>query len=495
MGKGAVGPQPSAISGSTSTVHSYNHVSTRRKDFAIPFLTVLADVVAMECAFLASYWIRFESALTEVAEVKLGTPPLEAYIVGSLFVIPVWLWLFKSRGMYNPRRNVYFSDEFFAIVRLVFLGMLVVMSAAFFYRAFSFSRLVFGILGLAAVAFISLGRFAMLKYEQRWYRSGNDIKNAILVGVNDGARRVVERINAHPSLGYNIVGYFSTPKRNGKPPAGLPRLGSVRDVARYAKQHGIDIAFIALQDSEHALLYPLVQECEGFNIELMLVPDVLELLTSQVKLKTIEGIPFIPVKSLPMSSWNQITKRTFDVVAASLALVLLSPILLIIAALVKLTTSGPVFFSQVRVGLDGVGFPVLKFRSMSVDAEQKSGPVWAQKDDPRTTSVGKFLRRFSLDELPQLFNVLKGEMSIVGPRPERPHFVEKFKTEIPRYLERHRVKTGMTGWAQVNGLRGNAPIAERTKYDVFYVENWSLVFDLKIIFKTIRAVLFGEDAY
>ncbi len=176
-------------------------------------------------------------------------------------------------------------------------------------------------------------------------------------------------------------------------------------------------------------------------------------------------------------------------------LILVSPILLLIALLVKLESRGPVFYKQERVGLDGNLFSVLKFRSMRLDAEANSGPVWAQKNDPRATRVGRFLRRFSLDELPQLINVLRGDMSLVGPRPERQHFVDQFKAEIPKYLERHRVKTGMTGWAQVNGLRGNAPISERTKYDVYYVENWSLVFDLKIIMKTLRAVLFGEDAY
>ncbi len=468
---------------------------TPRKDFVIPLLTVCSDVIAIEAAFLASYWIRFQSPLAELVEVMLGFPPVEAYLVGSVFVIVVWLWLFQSRGMYAPRRNVYFSDEFFAIVRLVFLGMLAVMSAAFFYRAFSFSRLVFAILGATSVTFISLGRFAMLKFEQAWYRKGRDIKRAVIVGTNEAARRVVERINAHPSLGYQVVGFFSAQQPDATSSMPLPRLGMMSDVAAYAIANGIDTIFIALQDSEHQQLFPLVQDCEGFNIELLLVPDVLELLTSQVKVRTIEGIPFIPVKSLPMSVWNQIVKRTFDLAVASLLLIFISPIFALVAALVKLTSPGPIFFPQERVGLDGKSFPVLKFRSMHIGAEQASGPVWAQKNDPRATVIGKFLRRFSLDELPQLLNVLKGDMSIVGPRPERPHFVEQFKSHVPKYLDRHRVKTGMTGWAQVNGLRGNAPIEERTKYDIYYVENWSLVFDLKIILKTIRAVLFGEDAY
>jgi exopolysaccharide biosynthesis polyprenyl glycosylphosphotransferase len=218
-------------------------------------------------------------------------------------------------------------------------------------------------------------------------------------------------------------------------------------------------------------------------------------MTSRVRVEEIEGVPFIQVREASLTTWNRILKRSFDILFAFIIILLASPLLLTLALLIKITSPGPIFFLQERVGLDGTLFRVMKFRTMKTDAEKETGPVWAMKNDPRTSSVGRILRRFSLDELPQLFNVLRGEMSLVGPRPERPFFVERFKDEIPKYLDRHRVKTGMTGWAQVNGLRGNAPIEERTKFDVYYVENWSLVFDVKIILKTLRAVLFGKDAY
>jgi exopolysaccharide biosynthesis polyprenyl glycosylphosphotransferase len=227
----------------------------------------------------------------------------------------------------------------------------------------------------------------------------------------------------------------------------------------------------------------------------MMVPDMLELMTSRVRIKELHGIPFINIKGDPMTTWNLIVKRTFDVIFSGISLILTSPLIGMLALLIKLDSKGPVFYSQDRVGIDGRSFQLIKFRTMRVNAENNTGPVWTKKNDPRRTRFGGLLRRFSLDELPQLFNVLAGDMSIVGPRPERPHFVDQFKKEIPKYLDRHRVKTGMTGWAQVNGLRGNAPIEERTKFDVYYVENWSLVFDLKIILKTVRAVIFGKDAY
>ncbi len=227
----------------------------------------------------------------------------------------------------------------------------------------------------------------------------------------------------------------------------------------------------------------------------MMVPDMLELMTSRIRIQEIEGIPFLKLKDIPMTTWNRILKRLFDIFITVAGLIIALPIMIFVAIVIKLSSPGPIFYIQERVGLDGVSFPLIKFRSMRIDAETLSGPVRNKKDDNRATLIGKILRRTSLDELPQLFNVLLGQMSVVGPRPERPFFVEQFKNNIPKYLERHRVKTGMTGWAQVNGLRGDVPIEERTKFDIYYVENWSLVFDIKIILKTIRAVIFAKNAY
>jgi exopolysaccharide biosynthesis polyprenyl glycosylphosphotransferase len=272
-------------------------------------------------------------------------------------------------------------------------------------------------------------------------------------------------------------------------------LGSFRSLPNFLETHPVDVLLLTFSKSEHPLLSQLVRECQGFDVEMMMIPDILEVMTSNVRIKHFDNILLLGIKTPAFSAWNAIVKRLFDIVFASLLFLCISPFFLLIMILVKLDSRGPVFYYQERVGLDARPFKVMKFRSMKVDAEQRTGPVWAVKNDLRTTRAGKFLRRFSLDELPQLINVLHGEMSIVGPRPERSHFVEKFKKEIPNYLDRHRVKSGMTGWAQVSGLRGNAPISERTKYDLYYIENWSLVFDLKIILKTIHAVMFGADAY
>ena len=468
--------------------------SSRSKDILIPLLTVLADAIAIELSFLLSYWLRFHSPLTDIFPVTLGYPPIGAYALGSLFVIPIWLWLFARRGMYSTRRVQYFSDEFFALVRVVTVGMLVVMAAAFFYRTFSFSRLVFALLFGSSIVFLSAGRWLALAFEQKWYLGGRDLRKVLLVGRGTYAERVARIFQQKPELGYSIAG-LCTMTPGGPSVEGVPVLGTLEQLQAVVRQHGVDLVLLTLDDAEHSLTEQLVRECDGLDVELMIVPNLVELLTSQVRLKDIQGVPFLRIKGLALSTWNALVKRMFDIVFAAIVLLVISPLFLLLALLVKLTSKGPVFFSQERVGLDGRPFNVLKFRSMRTDAEETTGPVWASKDDPRTTPIGRFLRRFSLDELPQLLNVLTGDMSLVGPRPERPHFVEKFRKDIPKYLERHRVKTGMTGWAQVNGMRGNTPIEDRTRYDIYYVENWSLVFDLKIILKTVRAVLFGNDAY
>jgi len=467
----------------------------RRQDFLIPLLTVLTDAAALEASFLFSYWLRFLPSFTQLIPAQYGVPPFEEYLYSSLVVIPVWLLLFQSRGLYRPRRASSFSDEFFAVVRIIIVGMLVVMAGAFLYRSFSYSRIVFGIIGITTVVFISIGRFAIMKFEKWWYSKGNDLKRVIIAGTSSASKVVFQSLTFNRSLGYEALGYCSINGRPKKTMSRIPCLGSISSVPDLIISNKVDVVLIALNEEEHTYLYDLVRNCQGLNVEMMMVPDILELMTSLVQIKHIEGIPFLGIKSPALSTWNFIIKRAFDLIFAFSILILASPLILIIAILIKLDSKGPIMYFQERIGLNGEVFRVIKFRSMQTDAEQASGPVWSKKHDMRATRTGKILRRFSLDELPQLVNVIKGDMSIVGPRPERQHFVEQFKKEIPRYLERHRVRTGMTGWAQVNGLRGNASITERTKHDIYYIENWSLTFDVKIILKTIHAVLFGKDAY
>ncbi len=466
--------------------------SRRRGDLSFPLLTVAVDAMAIEGAFLLSYWLRFNSTLFDsLGFIQSEAPPFRGYLLGSFFVTAVWLLLFDARHMFGMRRSVTLTDELFNVVKVVTQGMLIVMSAAFFYREFSYSRVVFGLLWGLSITLVYFGRATLQALERRLYRKGRHLQRVILVGNDDLADQVYGRLHRHPSFGYFIDGYFAD--KPAAPPlriSGSPYLGPVPHVREYVLAHRIELAFIALRAEDHPRLIELVNGCEGINIEFMMVPDLLEILTSQVKARELDGIPFLKIKSVPLSGWGRIVKRFFDIVVSLLLLLALSPLILLVSLAIVLDSRGPVFFRQRRIGLDGTEFLMVKFRSMRAGAEEQDDQAGlGVRNDPRRTRIGSILRSTSIDELPQLFNVLKGEMSIVGPRPERTRYVQEFQANVPKYLDRHRVKTGMTGWAQVNGLRGDTSIEERIKYDLYYIENWSLVFDLKILLRTLRAAL------
>jgi len=370
--------------------------------------------------------------------------------------------------------------------------MMVMMSATFFYRGFSYSRLVFLYVWVLSIFLLTIGRILLIKYKQHRYAHGRGLLNAAIVGSGKWAIILFDKVIQNPEIGFKIVGC------SGKI-AGLTQrtkyLGEIDELPEIIRANNIHLLLLVLDSNEHELFWNIIKMCEGVNVEFMMLPDQVEMMTSQLQVIQVGGIPLLRIKDVRLKGWEGILKRVFDVILSMLGLIIFSPIFLVVAILIKLTSKGPVFYRQPRIGFDGKEFWIYKFRSMREDAEKESGPVWAIENDPRVTPVGRMLRRTSIDELPQLVNVFLSDMSIVGPRPERRVFVEKFKKSIPKYLERHRVKSGMTGWAQVNGLRGNTPIEERTKYDIYYVENWSLAFDFEIILKTIWVVISGKNSY
>jgi exopolysaccharide biosynthesis polyprenyl glycosylphosphotransferase len=479
----------------------------RTSDYWIPFLTFLSDVLAIEGAFLFAYFLRIHTPLIDA----LGfphedLPPVRAYVAGSAFVILAWVLLFSARKMYAARRNVVLVDELINVVRVISFGMLIVMSAGFLYRGFSYSRAVVGLLWVLAILFVTLGRSLILLIERSSYRRGRNLEDAILIGNDSQADLIYTKLHLHPSFGFRMLGYFAAkPAGAEQPLSAAPYLGPLATAAEYISAEGTRRAFIAVGSEDHPELFDLIASCEGLTVEFMMVPDVLELLTSRVSLRELEGIPFLKIKGIPLTAWGRIRKRTFDLVVTMTLLIVLSPLLLILAVVIKLDSRGPILFRQQRVGMDGKEFTMLKFRSMIAEAESLDGSAGLRaasdpargigvRNDPRRTRVGRIMRATSLDELPQLLNVLRGEMSLVGPRPERPHFVKELQNVVPKYLDRHRVKTGVTGWAQVNGLRGNTSMAERIKYDLYYVENWSLSFDVRILLRTLRAALSFREA-
>jgi Undecaprenyl-phosphate glucose phosphotransferase len=331
--------------------------------------------------------------------------------------------------------------------------------------------------------------------ERRW-RAGIGLKRILIAGSGELGRLVADKILEHRELGYQIVGFVDDRARGDHLGyRGLPLLGTIDDAGEIAAREAIDHLYVALPPDEHVRMLELLELTSRECVDVKVVPDLLQVIALRARLEDLDGLPVININDVPLQGFNSVVKRGIDIVLSAAALAVFAVPLGILALLVKLTSCGPVLYRQVRMGLDGKPFTIVKFRSMLDDAERETGPVWTQKNDPRVTSLGRFLRRSNLDELPQLWNVLRGDMSIVGPRPERPHFVEQFKHRIPQYMLRHKVKAGLTGWAQVNGWRGNTPLEKRIEYDLYYIENWSVRLDLKIIWLTLVKGFFHKHAY
>ncbi len=458
---------------------------------------MLTDALAIFLAFLLSYFIRFSyEPFQKYFPVTKGIPDLNGYIEFAFIVIPLWIIIFQTRKLYRLKRCVFILDELFVIIKCISIGILFAMSLVFILKGdFPYSRLVFGLIWFNAIVLVLFGRYIILKFEKNLYNKNIGVNNVAILGVNEMAKKIYDKFTNDKFAGFNVIGYFSYESATNTLLENRNYLGSYVNIPEKIKSSGIDKILISLPSNEHDILYDLFKICEGINVEFMYAPDFIDLMTSRLRIEVVDGIPFMKLKSFPMNVWHRFLKRTFDIIVSLLLLLLLSPLMIIIAILIKLTSKGPLFYEQERVGLDGQKFMMLKFRSMRNDAE-KSGPQMAFRNDNRYTSMGRTLRKFSLDELPQFINVLTGSMSIVGPRPEREFFINTMKESIHRYLERHRVKCGITGWAQVHGARGtDSSIQTRIDYDIYYIENWSIALDIKIIFKTIKEVFFSKKAF
>ncbi|MFH1867660.1 MAG: undecaprenyl-phosphate glucose phosphotransferase, partial [Candidatus Omnitrophota bacterium] len=400
--------------------------------------------------------------------------------------------------LYTEKRRLSVLDEFFMIVKSASMGMITLMAATFIYREFTYSRVMLSICWLSLVFFISLGRFIINRARLALRATKRDYSNLLLLGVGPAALRIISHIKNDPHWNYKIVGVVSMPGDDKQDKlSGIPILGELSELSDILSRKSIDEVILTVPSLPRDVTMSIIFECEKRLVKFRLIADLLGMITSQVDMENIDGVPLLGLKESPLAfTYSRILKRGVDLFGSSFGLLVLSPLFLIIAIAIKLTSQGPVFYVQKRIGEDGKRFTIFKFRTMKEKAEKGVGMVWAKKDDPRRIKIGGLLRKHNLDELPQLINVFKGEMSLVGPRPERPKFVGKFKENIPRYMSRHKIRSGMTGWAQVNGLRGDTSIEERTKYDIYYVENWSVMFDIKIILISIFQILFtSEHAY
>lgn len=455
---------------------------------------VLLDVGLLWLAYWLAYHVRFELDFLPVQEIHSWRRYVEIVAVQALMLPPV----FAIQGLYRPKRTLSKTDELYNVFTALSIdALLVLVLSMFVSRDFIYSRGVLLGAWVLGVLLITVGRYLHYATWATLRSVGVSAERTLILGTNDTARAVYERIIQSPQLGYIPVGFLRCQGGSQAPEfMGLPVFGDLKDVDLVVRGNGIEHVIVAVPDLPHRDLVDIVTKCRSVDVNIRVFPDVFQLLAGQVNIHELNGLPLVTVKDIALKGYNLALKRLMDVVCSAVGLILLSAPLLAIALLIKISDpKAPVFYTQERVGLDGRPFAMLKFRTMKPDAEAATGPVWAQKSDPRRTRLGALLRRTSVDELPQLINVLLGEMSLVGPRPERPYFVQQFAEKIPRYQERHREKAGITGWAQVNGLRGNTSIEERTAYDLWYVENWTIWLDIKILMRSLLIPFTDKNAY
>lgn len=459
-------------------------VRYRKTYYAVSLL--IGDLFMILSGLRFAFWLRFESGYLIS---PLGTPDYQVYAQAFGLVVILMLFVFRAYGLYVEEKIARWLEEFLIVVKSVTVTMLLLLALSFFYRGFSFSRSYLLTSWMSVISFVMILRVAMGYFYMTYRRATGKFKEVLMIGANRESARYAIRHLREPRLCTRVEGIldnrypaFSRYKR-------LPVYGGVWDLENVLKQYpNLNEVVLTTRNLPPEDVLKVMTQCEKNLVSFKWLPDILGLMATQMNVRYEFGLPLLCVKESPLSDWeNRLLKRIMDVSLSLLAFFLFSPLLFLVAIAVVLDSRGSLFYRQERVGEDGKVFPLVKFRTMREGAESDTGPVWAKEDDPRLTRVGRFLRRTNLDELPQLWNVLRGDMSLVGPRPERPHFVGQFREDIPRYMGRHWIKSGITGWAQVNGLRGNTSIEERTRYDLFYIENWSMFLDVKILFMTLFA--------
>ena len=455
-------------------------------------LLFCVDLGLICACWIGAYHLRFSEIIEPASK---GIPPLDRYLLLLLPIIAVWGLSFQAFDLYRPRRMGTRVAEFLDVAKANTLSVLILVAFTFFLRQYEYSRLVLLYFWLLNLVILGFSRVLFREALRFLRRQGYNQRHALVIGASRLGRRVVEALENHPELGVRIQGFVSAdPRQVGERIQNVPVIGRYDDLQELV-QSGIDIVFICLPPEDERWVEKMFDVLSSTMVEVKALPAICEFMSLRAEAEMFEGLPLITLQGSPLHGWNLVIKRVLDVVGASAALVLFAPVLFTVALLVKLTSSGPIFFRQLRMGLDGQAFEMLKFRSMKPDAESETGPVWTQPNDDRRTPIGAFLRRTSLDELPQFWNVLRGEMSIVGPRPERPEFIARFRETLPQYMLRHKMKAGITGWAQINGWRGNTSLEKRIQHDLYYIEHWSIWFDIKIMLLTVWRGFVHRHAY
>ncbi len=451
------------------------------------------DGLGIILSYMAAWFLKFDSGLFGR---ETGTLSFWTYMYALLFIVPAYLILYSLCQLYTSRRVQRFRVEFTNIIKANVLGLLVFLTVLYIIKQTHFSRTMLFIFFITNIilAMMVRGMIYLLLFSLR--RGGYNIKHVLLVGFSETAKAYIDRVLVYREWGYEVHGILDDnagPEENYK---GISVIGRIDSLKEYLDSNNFDEIAITLKIDEYSKLRDIVNICEKTGVHTQFIPDYNNIIPTRPYTEDLMGMPVINIRYVPLSNtFYSLIKRVMDVIISLTGILITSPLMVCIAVIIKTTSKGPLIYKQERVGLHNKSFMMYKFRSMRVQEAGEEKKAWTTKNDPRVTAVGKFIRRTSIDELPQLFNILKGDMSVVGPRPERPFFVEKFKEEIPRYMIKHQVRPGLTGWAQVNGYRGDTSIKKRIEYDLFYIENWTLGFDIKIMFLTIFKGLINKNAY
>jgi len=460
------------------------------------FLTIAIffDSIVISFSWLASFYIHFKTSFGPPP--RFATPDIEIYLVALIPVLIVFMSSIRLCGLYEPQRGKLLSNYFFNVIKVTSISVLLLAAITFFYREGSFSRFV-AIYFFCLVTTLMVVSHLLVHLVLKKIRTlGFNVRYVLIVGTGVLAQSVVEKINLHSEYGFNIIGLLtSQPEELNNEFGGVRVLGTFSEISAVIHKYGVDQLFLALPLDAYDEMEGILDSLGEETVDIKVVPDLLKFMNLQSGVEDLDGLPIVNLSESPLHGWNIVVKRISDIIFSSIFIILSSPFLIFIAIIIKFESAGSIIYTQKRVGLDGNIFEMFKFRSMQVGAEVETGPIWASKEDNRRTRLGTFLRKTSIDELPQLFNVFMGDMSLVGPRPERQVFVEKFKKSIPKYMLRLKMKAGLTGWAQVNGWRGNTSLDKRIEFDLYYIKHWSLLLDLKIIFMTLWKGFINPHAY
>ena len=439
-------------------------------------INVITDGLSVFCTLLLAFWVRFY--LLPGGEISV---PFREYVILGAVLIPIYLFSYASFGLYESFRRKRLYQELGRLLTVNILDMFLLQSFLFAFKEIHFSRwtlIIFFLLNTAALG----GKRILLRMLLRYYRQrGYNLKHVLIVGTGPMARRYLNKIRTNKELGYQAMGYVSDDADGWR---GLVYLGGYQDLNRILEKFSPDEVVAAIPAEDFTKTPLVISACEKAGVKLSIIPFYAEYMPTNPEFDDLDGLPLLNIRHIPLDNWgNAFVKRAMDIVGSLVLIVLTSPIMLIAAIGVRLSSPGPIIFSQERVGRNKKTFRMYKFRSMRVNDRQDIG--WSRDKDDRKTAFGSFIRKFSIDELPQFFNVLKGDMSLVGPRPEVPFYVEQFREEIPLYMVKHQVRPGITGWAQVNGLRGDTSIKDRIEHDIYYIEHWTVFFDIEILFMTL----------